>query len=92
MLCLQFIGLLGQVQHFLNTVDCSCLWVATIALVYIVVAGMFLTDETDWYVYVIWKSDLLVFFLLNTLANLFQKLAHTIFNEFISFATMLFFL
>lgn len=33
-----------------------------IKLVYIVVASMFSTDETDWYVYVIWKSNLLVLF------------------------------
>lgn len=57
MLCLQFIGLLDQVQYIPNTVDCSSLLVASITSVYIVVPGIFLTDEMDWYVYIIWKSD-----------------------------------
>lgn len=53
MLYLQFIGLLDPVQHYPNAVDCSCLLVASIKLVYMAVAAMFSTDETDWYVYVI---------------------------------------
>lgn len=60
-LYLQFVKLLDQVQHFPDTVDCSCLLLG-IKLVYIVVAGMFSTIETDWYLYVIWKSNLLVLF------------------------------
>lgn len=57
MLYLHFIGLLDQMQHYSNTVDCSCLLVASIKLVYMVVAGMFSTDDIDWYVYAIGKSD-----------------------------------
>lgn len=75
MLYLQFIGLLDQVQHFPNTVDCSCLLVASITLVYIVVAGMFF----NWW-------DRLVCMLFDTLIYLYFFYAKHI-GKFISKAS-----
>lgn len=68
---LRFIRLLDRVQHHPNTVDCSHLLVG-IELVYIVVAGMFSTDVMDWFVYVVWKSNL-HFFMQNTICKCISK-------------------
>lgn len=46
---------------------------ASIKLVYMVVAGMFSANEIDWYVYAIWKFYLLVLFYAKHIGKFISK-------------------